>query len=275
MAAWLQVTLQAGICLSGNYNFFNMLTALLALTCLRDGELPYVLKSFASTAVLHSHAHQLSSSEAATARPTPTLLSRFFPPMLPLFLFAYMFTIVPSPPGSNFRITAAQLAPPPPLQHAYAFLAGWSVQFREFQAKMFHAEAAAVLTLYVALSLLSAAAATSREICDPVPSSAIIEMKPANMPSKLSASEATSSPSRVKRIRIIVSSIVSLIMSSCLLFIIITPFSWTVPLPLIPKDALQLHSITASARLSSSYGAFKLFDHFAYKPTLFQVYCVQ
>lgn len=43
-------------------------------------------------------------------------------------------------------------------------------------------------------------------------------------------------------------------MSSCLLFIIITPFSWTVPLPLIPKDALQLHSRTASARLSSSYG---------------------
>lgn len=109
------------------------------------------------------------------------------------------------------------------------------MQFRNFSIDMFHVEAAAALTLYVTVSLLSAAAATARENVHPFPSSA---------PS-----------SRIMRNIIVVSSVVSLIVSSILLLIIITPFSWTVPLPLIPKQALQLYSMTASARLSSSYGS--------------------
>ncbi len=236
VAAWLQIALQAGICLSGNYNFFNALTALLACCCLNDAHLPRFLKSFASVAIQRSSAVHQSPLQPAPASSSPALLYRLFSSLCPILLFAYMFEIVPSPPGP-VRITSAQLSPPASLQQAYSVLSGWTVQFRNFSIDMFHAEAAAALTLFTTVSLLSAAAATAREVVDPFPSSA--------------------SSSRIMRNIVVVSSVFSLIVSSSLLLIIITPFSWTVPLPLLPKQALQLHSITASARLSSSYGVSK------------------
>ena len=36
----LQLTLQLLICLTGNYNFFNLLTAVLCVTCMDDEMLP-------------------------------------------------------------------------------------------------------------------------------------------------------------------------------------------------------------------------------------------
>ncbi len=213
-----------------------MLTALLACCCLRDEDLPRFLKSFASTAV------QRAPSNPSSTQPAPApsrflrlfrLLHRIFLPLYPPFLFFYMFTIVPTPPGP-FRVTSAQLSPHVLLQQFFLFMSRWMVQFRNFSVNMFHAEAAVVVTLYVAVSLISAAAAATHEIVHPPPSSA--------------------GSSRINRSIVFVSSTVSLIIGSCLLLVIVTPFSWTVPLPLIPKQALQLHAITAPAHLSSSYG---------------------
>ncbi len=261
---------QVAIYVSGNYNFFNMLTALLACSCLCDDDLPQIFKSFASAAIQRPCLHHVSSPQPATTPSRLSLLLRLLSPLLPPLLFSYMFIIVPSSPD-QVRITQAQLSPPPSLQPAYSLLTAWTVQFLAFSSTMFHTQAAAALTAYVALSLLSAAAATSREVCDPDPlPSSMNEVKESEGLPNVSAAE-TSLSSRMRRTVIIVSSILSLIISSSLLLIIITPFSWTVALPLIPKDALQLHTITAAARISSSYGTPKFTTSLSrLKPTLFQ-----
>ncbi len=164
-----------------------------------------------------------------------------------------MFTIV-APSSGVIRITAAELSPPPSLLRMYSMFSGWTVLFRNFNASMFHFEAAAVLTAYVAAALLSAAADSSREMLDSFPSPS-----PSSMHNVTESSQRlqSSSSSRVKRAVVVVSSGVSLILCSILLLVIIVPFSWTVPLPLLPNQALQLHAITAPGRVSSSYGASK------------------
>jgi len=242
--------------LSGNYNFFNFLTALLACSCLCDKDLPRFLKLFASAAI------QRVSINPSPTQPAPvfsgfTRLFQLLPLLLPPLLFFYMFRIVPSPPGP-VRVTSAQMSPPAPLQHMFSLLSLWTVQFRNFSVDMFHTEAAAVVTFYVAVSLFSAAAATAREIVNPVPSSSS------------SSSSSSSVYSRIMRNLVVFSSFVSLIIGSILLIIIITPFSWTVALPLFPKQAFELHAITAQARLSSSYGGPKSILIWHFKLTLFR-----
>jgi hypothetical protein len=256
VAAWLQIALQAGICLSGNYNFFNALTALLASCCLHDEQLPRFLQSFASAAIQQPHEARPSSPRKTPPSRVFSILQRLLPHLLPFLLFSYMFTIA-APSSGVIRITAAELSPPPSLLPLYSMLSGWTVLFRNFNASMFHFEAAAVLTAYVAAALLSAAADSSREMLDSFPSPSPSSMHNVTESSQRLEPPSSSSLALVKRAAAVVSSGVSLILCSILLLVIIVPFSWTVPLPLLPNQALQLHAITAPGRVSSSYGASK------------------
>jgi hypothetical protein len=265
VAAWLQITLQAGICLSGNYNFFNLLTALLACCCLRDEQLPRFLQSFASTAIQQPHeVHPLASHKTAHPLRAFSILQRVLPCLLPFFLFTYMFTIV-APSLGVVRITAAELSPPPSLLRVYSMLLGWTIQFRNFDASMFHVEAAAVLTAFVAVALFSAAADTSREMLDPFHSPPPSALPKVEELSQRLQSSSLSPSSRIKRAVIVVSSGVSLVLCSILLLVIIVPFSWTVSLPFLPNYALQLHAITATGRVSSSYGTLTVMTAFIFK----------